>query len=132
MVPLYFFLDGRSVISSNGKPLLSQMRSFPMLDRNPTDLVEQIPEYSGFAICILEDEGNQLQIIKKSFGPQIQDILNQVFIDWLNGKGKKPVSWKTLIQCLQSSGYKELVRNMKAVLSMCYNHIYLGVAITLL
>ena len=97
-----------------------------MLDGNPTDLVEQMPDYSGFAICILEDKANQLEIIKRDSGPQIKDILNRVFIDWLNGKGKEPVSWKTLIECLQSSGHRELVRNMKAVLSTCYN-IYLGV-----
>ncbi len=98
-----------------------------MLDGNPTDLAEQMPDYSGFAICILEDKANQLEIIKRDSGRQVKDILNRVFIEWLNGRGKEPVSWKTLIQCLQSSGHKELVRNMKAVLSMCYNNIYLDV-----
>ncbi len=116
-------------------PLLEQIRSFPMLDGNPMDLAEQMPDYSGFSICILQDKGNHLEMIKRSSGSQIQDILNQVFRDWLNGKGKKPVSWKTLIQCLQSSGYNELMKKIKVVLGesvACYIIIISAVVCSLL
>ncbi len=97
-----------------------------MLDGKPIDLADQMADYSGFAICILQDKGNQLDIIERDSGTRVKDILNQVFRDWLNGKGKQPVSWKTLIECLQSSGFNELVKKMMAVLGesgMQYHYI---------
>ena len=112
-----------AVIHFDGTPLLEQIRSFRMLNGNSIDLAEEMTDYSGFAICILQDKGNQLQMIKEDFGTRVKDILNQVFRDWLNGKGKEPVSWRTLIQCLQSARFNELVNKMMAVLGesvACY------------
>ncbi len=87
-----------------------------MLDGNPTDLAQEITDYSGFAICILEDEkGNKLWRIRIGYGPQVTNILNQVFIEWLHGRGKKPVLWTTLIECLKRAGHNELLKDMMAV-----------------
>ncbi len=96
-----------------------------MLGGNPIDLAEEMSDYSGFAICLLEDKkGNQFGNIKEGFGPRVKNILNQVFTVWLNGKGKKPVSWRSLIECYKNSGHNKLMKDMRAVLGVFVSLIH--------
>lgn len=37
----------------------------------------------------------------------------KIFEKWLNGEGRKPVTWATLIQALEDAGFRELARQLK-------------------
>ena len=44
-------------------------------------------------------------------------ITIEILQQWLQGKGRKPVAWQTLVRCLQDTGLEVLADNMKSSLS---------------
>lgn len=40
----------------------------------------------------------------------------KIFQKWLNGEGRKPVTWVTLIQALEHADFKQLARELKQTL----------------
>ncbi len=40
-------------------------------------------------------------------------MMDGVFNDWLNGKGERPVTWQTLIDCLEKARLTTLVEVIK-------------------
>ncbi len=39
--------------------------------------------------------------------------MNEVFSEWIIGKGKSPVSWRTLISCLETTGLREIAKELR-------------------
>ena len=55
--------------------------------------------------------------IKKDYPNQSFEACQTVFIEWLNGKGRKPISWETLIKALKEADLSELAADLEVVLS---------------
>lgn len=84
------------------RPSLTVLRSFATLNGETVDIAEHISEYNGFGVCLLNDtQGVLLTNIQRSFGPKTSTILHEVFIKWLAGSGKRPVTWTTFVKCLR-------------------------------
>ncbi len=105
---MYFFL-----FLADDKPLLHEIRNFPTAKGKSTDLCARIVDYSQFSSCVLQDEGSQLKGIEAGHGPKPKNIMNEVFSEWMEGKGKNPVSWRTLISCLEMTGFRELAGELR-------------------
>ena len=58
-------------------------------------------KYYEFGILLLDDpNGTRIHsIIHKHMG-DAEQINTEILSEWINGKGKKPVTWKTLVQVL--------------------------------
>ena len=70
-------------------------------------------DYEKFVICLLEDDtGDKMKIIKKDRSTVV-NVLNEVFIQWIKGKGLQPVLLQTFISCLEKADYHELIKDMK-------------------
>ena len=81
------------------KPSLMQIGAFPLHDGGNIDIMEEIAGDSSFVTCILQDtNGNTIKGIRNYVRGDVSD---EVFNRWLNGKGKRPVTWQTLIDCLE-------------------------------
>ena len=94
--------------------MLFELRRFPKLDGKSIDLAAEIVDYNLFVTCILEDDrGSKLAAIKKGHGPSVTEIMNEVFNQWLIGRGKQPVEWRTFIDCLMNADYHELVKDLR-------------------
>ena len=73
-------------------------------------------KYCDFGILLLEDcAGDQVAAIEKELRGNTSDIVRQVFRLWLQGKGKQPVSWDTLVSVLQDIGLNTLARDIAQV-----------------
>ena len=58
-------------------------------------------DYEKFGTLLLEDEkGNKVKNIKVSEHGDPVDITVEILKQWLQGKGKEPVTWQTLVKCL--------------------------------
>lgn len=89
---------------------------------------------------IVAEDGSEVKIVERvaarfqrvafalEFQPGVCDaVLNtahnsyeracqMIFQKWLNGEGRKPVTWVTLIQALEHADFKQLARELKLTL----------------
>ena len=95
------------------KPTLSQLLNLPIRD-NPREsicLITQIgARYSKFGDLLLNDStGNVVEGITVDKHVHDYEAINQeIFRRWLNGEGRQPATWETLIQALSDAQLYEL------------------------
>ena len=91
------------MLSAADRPDLTVLRSFAT-NSEIVDIAEYISDkYDSFSVCLLDDtQGVHLTSIKHSSGPKLSNILHEVFVAWLAGSGKKPVTWMTFVKCLRN------------------------------
>ena len=83
-------------------PDLNDLRKLPVKD-GVKDIVAEIQnDYIRLGGCLLKDEGGNkvhgIEIAKQYIPLAItEEILRQ----WRQGKGKEPVTWRTLVDCLR-------------------------------
>ena len=67
------------------------------------DLVDEIGnDYEKFGILLLNDDnGIRVKAIEKTKNGDPVGITVEILRQWLLGKGRKPVTWQTLVECLQ-------------------------------
>ena len=71
--------------------------------------------YSQFGILLLNDpNGTKLSIIENKHRDPVQ-INTEILREWATGRGKKPVSWETLINVLCDIELGDLASEVKAV-----------------
>ena len=104
--------------SADDPPALNVLRQFPVKDAYIDTAVEIGPHYEKFGTLLLEDKkGNEIDNIAKSKHYIPVDITVEILKLWLQGKGRKPVVWQTLVKCLQDTGLNVLADNMDCSLS---------------
>ena len=95
-------------------PTLKDLICFPM-GGSKVNLADRIGvKYYEFGVLLLEDDGgDQVAAIEKELGRNASDIVRRVFRLWLQGKGKQPVSWDTLIAVLQDIELNTLAKDIE-------------------
>ena len=98
-------------------PTLRELLCFPIMHGRKVNLVEKIgPDYFMFGILLLEDDdGGQIVAFEKEQMKNAVDICRQIFMWWLKGKGKQPVTWSTLVTVLQEMDLNQLAKNISDV-----------------
>ena len=78
------------------------------------DIPEKIgADYKHFGMLLLnDDDGNKVTIIEiaKHWNPV--DIAVEILHQWRRGKGRVPVTWRTLVKCLRDVGLNVLADNI--------------------
>lgn len=65
--------------------------------------------YFKLALFLLDDEnGIQVEALEKQHHQDAENITKAIFKRWIQGSGRRPVSWNTLVIALQDAGLKEL------------------------
>ena len=122
MVNLLLYIHVETIVSSctstDAPPSLDVLRRFPVKNVH-IDIPEQIgADYGKFGTFLLEDKsGNKVKNIKVSEHGDPLLITVEILHQWLQGKGKKPVTWQTLVTCLQDTGLYVLAKNIDDSLS---------------
>ena len=80
------------------------------------DIVLEIQnDYAKFGIQLLQDDtGNIVEGIERKKRGDPGDITIEILRLWLQGKGRKPVTWQTLVECLQSTNLCVVADYVKA------------------
>jgi hypothetical protein len=73
------------------------------------------PSWETFSLY-LEMERNMIDIWKRNTD-EVEDAARKLFGHWLDGKGRKPISWKTLIQALRESDLPIIATEVEAILT---------------
>ena len=94
-------------------PTLRELISFPMTGCR-VNVVEKIASYSDFGVMLLEDDdGSKMNNIEKEKRGNVSDIVRHIFMLWLQGKGRQPVTWATLIAVLRDIDLNALAQNVE-------------------
>ena len=86
-------------------------------DEKSFDIAERIANsYNEVGGELLQDlHGNKVEIIHAD-KKKIVDTNHEILRKWLQGNGKRPVNWRTLIQVLEKHGKIELAQDIRTAL----------------
>ena len=88
-------------VTETVKPSLPKLLQFKLPQKVGTG-------YSDFGTILLNDEdGSLVETMEADYSRQCQSIVRKILMCWLRGGGK-PVTWKSLIETLQSCNLNEL------------------------
>ena len=97
----YFYLCSHP---AGDRPNLLELHNFPVKD-GFKDIVADIQnDYKQLGMRLLEDSsGLRIKGIEKDKRGNPVDITDEILQQWLQGSGRLPVTWETLITCLQDA-----------------------------
>lgn len=84
-------------------------------DRGTVRIIETVaPCWQKVAVA-LDFQGFQLKSIEKDYPSRSEDACREMFTKWLDGSPylRGPVTWDTLIVCLEEAGLCDLADNVK-------------------
>ena len=83
------------------------------------DIIEMVgTEYTGLGLWLLEDDyGYKLEQIESDCHNISADIVVKILLEWIHGRRRQPVTWKTLIEVLNIVGFTELASTIQASLA---------------
>ena len=88
-------------VSVTDRPTLPELLNFPCAERKVNIPLEIGTKYVRFGTLILEDaNGTRVSNLQHKYQRDPEQINTEIFREWLNGKGKQPVTWATLIEVL--------------------------------
>ena len=84
---------------------------------NEINIPEQIgTKYTSFSILLLSDSNAaRVKAIEKKYHEDAQEINLEILRQWIEGSGKQPVAWRTLVDVLCKIRLKTLADEIKAV-----------------
>ena len=90
--------------SADDSPTLLELLRFPVQDEFKDVVVEIQSDYLKFGIQLLQDDtGNTIEGIERKKRGDPSEITVEILRLWLQGKGRQPVTWQTLVNCLQDT-----------------------------
>ena len=98
-------------------PQLQLLKS-PTSSERGLCIVHQIgSSYTSFGTNILHDDsGSRVKALEHQFQRDSSSINWEILRLWLNGKGRKPVTWATLVKVLREIEMNHLVHNIESYL----------------
>ncbi|MCG8622611.1 MAG: hypothetical protein MJE68_11535 [Proteobacteria bacterium] len=97
------------------KPRLHQLQRLCRDDVVVSIIRAVAPSWENFALC-LTMERNMIDIWKRDLD-QVEEAARTLFGHWLDGNGRKPISWKTLIQALCENNLPIIAAEVEEILT---------------
>ena len=99
------------------KPTLQELLRFKCTDGRVVSVpVEVATKYVHFGIFLLDDQnGSKVKNIAHKNHCDAEQINTEIFQEWLTGRGKKPVTWTTLVEVLRDIELSTLAGDIEAV-----------------
>ena len=106
-------------IRTDDKPSLLDLMNFPGKYRK-FDVMEEIGiKYSKFGILLLQDaDGSKVAALELTWQRDSNQISRDIMKDWLQGRGKRPVTYATLLGCLRDAGLNSLATDIEDTITM--------------
>ena len=110
--------SGNLTHSVGDRPNLNELRQFRVKD-GVKDIVAEIQnDYIRLGGCLLQDgSGSKVHGIEKAKQYDPVPITEEILRQWLLGKGKRPVTWQTLVDCLREAQLNVAADDIEGALS---------------
>ena len=113
--------------SAGDPPTLHELLHFPVKDGFKDVMVEIQNDYVKLGIQLLQDDnGNIVEGIEKMKHGDPGDITVEILRQWLQGKGRKPVTWQTLVECLEATKLHVAANYIKVALNRNNSASFMG------
>lgn len=110
-----------SLQSLDGRPKLAQLKFLPSTNGDKLSIINEVAsKWEGIGVLMdFDDTGTQLELIRRSRGDRSpESCCLALFQYWLQGNGKGPHTWVTVIELLEDVGHRELARKLKTELKI--------------
>ena len=99
------------------KPTLQELLRFTCIDGSVINIPVEIgTKYVKFSTFLLDDSnGSRVKIIARKHHYDAEEINTEILKEWLTGRGKKPVTWATLVDILRDIELSALASEIEAV-----------------
>ena len=100
-----------------GKPTLPELLRFTLADKKKINIAKEIgDDYKCFGTLLLEDEtGQKVKNMESKHHSDPSKINILILEEWLNGKGKKPVTWAILVEVLHDTELSTLANDISTI-----------------
>ena len=76
-------------------------------------------KYSNFGTLLLQDaDGSRVSVLELTWQRDSSQISRDILKAWLQGTGKQPVTYATLVGCLRDAGLDTLATDIEDVLTI--------------
>ena len=97
------------------RPTLPKLLKFPCKRRSVNIASEIGAKYTTFGILLLDDQtGARITTIARKHANDGEQINLEILLEWLQGRGTKPVTWETLVEILKDMELSELAKDIEA------------------
>ena len=87
--------------AASNPPTLPELLNFPGQEKRINIPQEIGTQYKTFGTILLEDDsGARVDNIVHEYRERAECINTEILQEWLNGRGKLPVTWETLVEVL--------------------------------
>ena len=100
------------LIGLNGKPTMPQLLNFKDGTKTINIPLTIGTHYPNFGTLLLGDYG-YVSDLEQQYNRRSEKINSQILQDWLEGKGKEPKSWATLVGVLRDIEMGELANQIE-------------------
>ena len=105
-----------STVDPTDQPTLIECIKFRGRERRINIAQEIGVKYQDFCLFLLEDENRQrLKAIAQENTNKAEQINKEILEQWITGRGKQPVIWKTLTEVLRDIELTTLAEEIEAV-----------------
>ena len=92
---------------------MPQLRSFKLRTGDTIDFVNKVGiNYRKFGQLLLQDS-NEVDILEASCHQKPKCIVDRLLGDWINGRGRLPVTWETLEYVLDEAELSILAHDVR-------------------
>ena len=90
-----------------------QLQSFVGVGGRPVRVVENVcADWEKLALA-LQFRGGVIRAVERSQHFQVEAACITILQRWLDGEGRQPMTWETLIGCLEDIGHGTLASDLK-------------------
>ena len=105
--------------STDDEPTLPELLCFDTKTRDCVNIIDEVgAKYQMFGILLLDDNtGAYVQSLIKKHREDSESINLEIVQQWLQGRGAKPVSWRTFTRILKAVKLTVLAQDITDTLS---------------
>ena len=106
-----------TIFFTDDKPELGELEDLKTRGGESIDILERIGiDYERFGIRMLDDKVGDKVVEIEDEQRASNRIKREIVRRWLKGKGKKPVTWRTLVEVLDSMELAEVTKEIREAL----------------
>ena len=107
---------GADRLSLTSKPRLYQLDHIK-IDGKTVKVISRVAASWKAVATRLHFEGHEIRNISQDSQCTV-DACREVFIQWLDGKGRMPTTWETIIKALEEADFSEVTNDLKKALEI--------------